>query len=574
MKWTSITIWLFLVLKTISSYSTCEAHYDYASQGSELEIIFDNNSNADGVIIHHYWDLGDGNTSTATNPTHLYSNPGCYLVSLTIITSTSCVSSYQRKVYVAMLPSSDTCEIDIQIFTQNATFPAYNNGNIHIESEDPVLSFNWSTGSNNNMLQWLEPGVYTVTITNNDGCMRSESIEIGYNNNCFASFIIDTTTYSHTPGAIKFNNNSSGEVYQFLWDFGDGTYSNLRNPLHIYEQEGVYTVCLQLFTYYGCNHSFCKTVVVNEQIPDVNISGSVYVGNNKVPIGMTILFLRENEKYNAVARTPLNNGDFQFTALNPELDYLIYAIPDFNLSELYFPKYLPAYSGNSIKWQQATHIDLPSQTIFDIYLPSYNDVFYGNGHISGTVSYTEQSHFETEIYQDTWFDSINSPLTGKAANTVIILQNSERDIINFCLTNNLGAFDFNDLPFGDYILYCEKAGLISQELHVTITEDTPFSSSNEFIIKNSIIQTDIKNNYDLQFVQIYPNPASNFIVINNPNNQFHTMQIFTIDGKLVEEKSILFKKQLIGISNLHSGAYVIVLIGNNYSFNQKLLKKS
>lgn len=47
-----------------------------------LEVAFQNTSS--GVISSYLWDFGDGTTSTAANPTHIYDEVGTYTVSLTV----------------------------------------------------------------------------------------------------------------------------------------------------------------------------------------------------------------------------------------------------------------------------------------------------------------------------------------------------------------------------------------------------------------------------------------------------------------------------------------------------------
>jgi len=53
-----------------------------------------------GNIQSYAWDFGDGNTSTAQNPTHLYSGPGDYTVSLTIKLSPTCFATTTQQISV------------------------------------------------------------------------------------------------------------------------------------------------------------------------------------------------------------------------------------------------------------------------------------------------------------------------------------------------------------------------------------------------------------------------------------------------------------------------------------------
>ena len=46
------------------------------------------------------------------------------------------------------------------------------------------------------------------------------------------------------PLSVSFNDNSTGEISEWLWSFGDGGKSSQQNPSHTYQTEGVYTVSL------------------------------------------------------------------------------------------------------------------------------------------------------------------------------------------------------------------------------------------------------------------------------------------------------------------------------------------
>jgi len=51
--------------------------------------------------------------------------------------------------------------------------------------------------------------------------------------------------------SVRFQNFSGGDAIRFMWDFGDGSTSIERNPIHIYQQEGTYTVKLNIITSTG-----------------------------------------------------------------------------------------------------------------------------------------------------------------------------------------------------------------------------------------------------------------------------------------------------------------------------------
>ncbi|MFN5423710.1 MAG: PKD domain-containing protein, partial [bacterium] len=61
----------------------------------------------------------------------------------------------------------------------------------------------------------------------------------------------------NTP--FDFTNNSSGAV-TYLWDFGDGFYSNEKDPSHIYQETGTYNICMIAYNEFGCSDTSCTTV--------------------------------------------------------------------------------------------------------------------------------------------------------------------------------------------------------------------------------------------------------------------------------------------------------------------------
>jgi PKD repeat protein len=67
---------------------------------------------------------------------------------------------------------------------------------------------------------------------------------------------------------VRFQNFTTGSPVRFLWDFGDGTTSVEKSPIHTYLTEGVYTVRLNIITGTGAQGIVTKNnyiTVSNEQ---------------------------------------------------------------------------------------------------------------------------------------------------------------------------------------------------------------------------------------------------------------------------------------------------------------------
>jgi PKD repeat protein len=60
-----------------------------------------------GSIVSYSWDFGDGNFSTAQNPTHCYAVDGTYMPALTVTTNNGCTHTYSSPITVIPSPTAD-----------------------------------------------------------------------------------------------------------------------------------------------------------------------------------------------------------------------------------------------------------------------------------------------------------------------------------------------------------------------------------------------------------------------------------------------------------------------------------
>lgn len=86
---------------------------------------------------------------------------------------------------------------------------------------------------------------------------------------------------SYPPLTVSFQNFSEGDIIRYLWDFGDGSQSLEKNPIHTYTDPGIYTVKLNIITSTGAQGIAEKSnyIVVSEDERDpffyVNFSQGV-----------------------------------------------------------------------------------------------------------------------------------------------------------------------------------------------------------------------------------------------------------------------------------------------------------
>src|SRR5690606_36184360 len=71
----------------------------------------------------------------------------------------------------------------------------------------------------------------------------------------------------YAPLTVQFNDNSENAI-SFNWEFGDGTTSTDKNPIHTYSTAGIYTVNLTVSNENGSD-SKSATINVLELTPSV-----------------------------------------------------------------------------------------------------------------------------------------------------------------------------------------------------------------------------------------------------------------------------------------------------------------
>jgi len=555
-------------------FAICNAEFHYHEPEDLLISFINESSSFDEGTIHYYWDFGDGAVSYETNPEHLYSEPGIYKVGLSIITSDLCYDRIVHNVYAGIPQTSPFCNLDIYFETTNATSPEYNDGSAYVYaySEIPCCYYAfWSNGMEGEYITDLEPGTYCVTLSNGEDCYGTSCVNIGYNNNCTSSFLIDSLTFSHLEGAYRFINNSHGEVDYYHWDFGDGQELDAHSPLHIYDEPGTYNVCLEVHTLYDCTNVFCQEITVGNTYPMfANLYGNIYAGNSPLPQGTAVLYKVDNNNFTALDYSLIQDGEYTFNDLSKDYLYMTHLIPYFNTDDTYFPKYFSTYNNNVAYWQDNSYINLYTDTILNTQLLSYNEIFFDEGQISGKVLYNDLSSYETEVFAQSWILPIN-PEPNLASNMVVLLKNNNHKILDSKLTDSRGEFLFKDLEFGDYYLSIEKAGILSDELFVSITKDNPENHNNDFNINQSSISGNTSSTFFDEFT-MYPNPCIDKILLEIDSDKIEKVELISSDGKIIDVFINLSASFEINTSCLFPGVYTLKIFKNNTIFVKSFIK--
>lgn len=242
----------------------------------------DRSSDPDGEIVRWKWEFGDGTVSALKNPSHQYAKPGHYFVALTVTDNDGAVATATTVLTVAPInlpPVADFSYSPLDPTTQDEI-------NFTDQSSDPdgeIVQWLWDFGDGSTSEvqspshRYTNDGTYTVTlqVTDDRGASDETSQEIKVSN------VAPKAAFSFTPekptdlDTVQFTDASQdpdGEIVKWLWDFGDGSTSDIQTPSHRYADDGEYVVKLTVTDDDGAEASTSQTITVSNVAPTANFN--------------------------------------------------------------------------------------------------------------------------------------------------------------------------------------------------------------------------------------------------------------------------------------------------------------
>ena len=211
------------------------------------------------------WNFGDATTSTLTTPTHTYSTPGTYTVTLIIANPNSCNKFDTAMQVLHVKPTITSNFTSLKIDTCGPYTVSINNTSVintlYLGAAAwTKFVWNWGDGNTANvqnplMHSYSLPGTYTITLTITDStaCNSPQvftQVVSFIDNQIKADFIMPDT------GCVPFTwvfNNITKNPGTYLWNFGTGATSTAAIPTYTFLNVGTYTVTLYVTNPLTCN---------------------------------------------------------------------------------------------------------------------------------------------------------------------------------------------------------------------------------------------------------------------------------------------------------------------------------
>ncbi len=221
-----------------------------------------------GFITSYQWDYNDAFKDTGKNTVHTYQNWGNYSVELLAVSDKGCINSIKAPVRVNPLPRANifTPDLDKCVpfevpFTSTSTV-----------AEGAVLEWDWRFGDNKKSTEanpthiYETPGIYSpyLKVITDKGCTHDSTFD-----DYITVYKLPIADFTPTPRevtffepTISFIDNSSNDVVNWEWDFGNGQNSGTQSPIITFDDTGKYTVELIVRNQNWCRGNMIKEVFI------------------------------------------------------------------------------------------------------------------------------------------------------------------------------------------------------------------------------------------------------------------------------------------------------------------------
>ncbi|MEM1323014.1 MAG: PKD domain-containing protein [Bacteroidota bacterium] len=235
-------------------------------------------NNTIGAATDFFWDFGNGNTSTeAIPPPQVYTTDSLTTYyDVTLIASNICGSdTLNEQIEVAPADVQAFFEVSNDRGCMPLTVEFYN-------FATPGATIDWDFGDGNSSPE-TSP-VHTFTEAGEYEVIQYASSTCGYDSVIVLIEVLPEpeVSFEHNRKVcwaqeVTFE-NTSVDISGHFWDFGDGDTSNLRDPVHVYDSAGTYTVTLRGVSRFNqCEAFFTSQVTVLEP-PYADFEPSTYSG--------------------------------------------------------------------------------------------------------------------------------------------------------------------------------------------------------------------------------------------------------------------------------------------------------
>ncbi|TAD85524.1 MAG: PKD domain-containing protein [Bacteroidetes bacterium] len=218
-------------------------------------------TNLSEPIVAWAWDFGDGGTSTDSTPTHTYSAPGTYTISVKITTQSGCTATFSSIIAGGPKPKANFAGAPRLVCPEEQVY--------FTDSSSGANEWFWRFGDGgtskeqNPTYQYQDTGWMNVTlIAINNGCADTLRLtKYIYVNPPLARFL---DSFSCSNQFERFFIDTSVGALTWKWNFGNYDSTTTRHANYVFPDTGRIPVMLTVADSF-CKHSTTKFVLILDE---------------------------------------------------------------------------------------------------------------------------------------------------------------------------------------------------------------------------------------------------------------------------------------------------------------------
>lgn len=496
------------------------------------------------------WNFGDGNTSTQQNPVHIYNQNGIYSVSLQVTNSLGTSSLF--------IPNFVEVNRDLPPLVEDVHFCKDSDVSLIIPTENPE-NIHWFHNPNDN-LSFMQGNEINLISLQHDTVFYYQ-----YISNVASQYV-----------GLQNNNGSGG---YFGWSIDRAIYLNAYTDI-IIKSARVYA-----------SGTAVRTITLKNSQGQVIDTKSININNGESIIDID-LFIPQGNNF-AIHLNPGNNLSYTGDYGGPNIGYPftidnLISITGNNFSNsfwyfFYNIEVIPANANCSTARVPVSfimspeHVSIGNDTTicfgntFTI-LPqnSFETYLWNNQQTSPTITVSEPGlysltvtdnygcsatgemfvNFSNELLFDVDINHASGYQTNDGSISIVIINGNEPYSIIW--SNSATDFIINNLYPGEYAF--------------TITDGYGCQYTGSYTIENSFIN----NEYYFSKTQVYPNPATDYFIINSDIENY-SLEIISTDGITIKLFEIKGYSSIIDVQTLTSGIYYLRIFNDKKSIYKKLI---
>ena len=273
------------ICKTVAVTQPCnfDANFNWhLDSANQRKVYFTNLTAIPTPTDTATWFFGDGTTATSWNAVHEYAQPGRYYVCLRVELSPNCVRYKCDSVTIPVPPPPCNNQSNFTVVTTAASSQTFN---FIPAYQSTAAQYTWTfgdgTGSHDMITthHYAQAGTYTacLTVWRSSTCASTtcKTVQVTTQFYCDSAHVSYTYSLNATvPNNIHFYAVSTVPLLDQTWTItklngtvGSPVTLHQNNPVYLFQDTGLYRVCLRAITLGGCVKEYCNNIHIQYPPP-------------------------------------------------------------------------------------------------------------------------------------------------------------------------------------------------------------------------------------------------------------------------------------------------------------------